>query len=87
MSTEKIPVLDNLGVPGYFEGFYRNQTIRLLQLLLRKHRIQVYVAVQPGEEKALPVPKGAPRAGEGLWTRPWSDSTRENGSKLKKWQV
>ena len=44
-----------------------------------------------GEEKApgrsncgLPVPEGAYRqAGEGLFTRAWSDSTRGNGFKLK----
>jgi len=48
-------------------------------------------AVQPGEEKAavrpycgLPVPGGAyKKAGEGLFTRPWSDMTRSNGFKLK----
>jgi len=47
-------------------------------------------AVQPGEEKAaggpygtLPVPEGYKRAGEGLFTRAWSDRTRGDGFKLK----
>ena len=48
-------------------------------------------AVQPGEDEALgrpysslPVPEwGNKKAGEGLFTRAWSDRTRGNGFKLK----
>jgi len=49
-------------------------------------------AVQPGEVKALgtpysslPVPEGAyNKDREGLFTRPCSDTARDNGFKLKK---
>ncbi|GAB0187583.1 hypothetical protein GRJ2_001223600 [Grus japonensis] len=64
--------------------------IRGLEHLSYEDRLRVGM-VQPGEKAALgrpysslPVPKGTYRkAGEGLFTRSWSDRTRGNGFKLK----
>jgi len=64
--------------------------IRGLKHLCCEERLRVG-AVQPAEEKALerlynslPVPRGAyKKAGEGLFTRAYSDRTRGHGFKLK----